>query len=145
MLHNLGNPCYSRRMNQKTFRIIRPVGLKPLPDKYEEKIAELCANYFQSDITFVLRGNHTTPDIQVMKTGQFWEIKNIKSNGKHAIEDNLRKASKQSDRIIISLLRCSKADATQAESRICHILKTKRMPISRALLVLKTGEIIDIK
>lgn len=47
----------------RDFNIIRPLGLKP------------------------------KPDIQVIRTGEYWEIKNLRGNGKHTVEDNLRKAS----------------------------------------------------
>ena len=129
----------------ETYNIIRPVGLKPLPDKYEEKVAELCAKWFCSDIAFVLRSGHTTPDIKVLKTDQFWEIKNIKSDGKHAIEDNLRKANKQANNIIISLLRSPDKDYSRVESRIRYILKSTNVKFAGVLLATKTGKIIDIK
>lgn len=131
-------------MNKKVFRIIRPVGLRPIPNEFEETIAELCAEYFHSDVEYVIRNNHTTPDIKVIKTRQYWEIKNICGSGKHTIEDNLRKASKQSPNVIISLLRSS-ADTQRTIMKIKNILKTKRMPIKRVLLVTKLKTIIDIK
>ena len=137
--------CYSDNMTKPTFHIIRPVGLKPLPNKYEERIAEICAEWFQSDVAFVMRGSHTTPDIKVIRTNQYWEIKNITGSSKHTIEDNLRKASKQSDKVIISLLNNSKIDANRAKFRIISILKTQRMPISSVLLKSKTQKVIDIK
>ena len=129
----------------ETYNIIRPVGLKPAPDKYEEKVAELCAKWFRSDIAFVLRSGHTTTDIKVLKTGQFWEIKNIKGCGNHTIEDNLRKASKQSQNVIISLLASKKMSSKQAKNRISYVLGTKRMPIKKVLLITKNEQVIDIK
>lgn len=130
---------------KKVFHIIRPVGLKPKPDKYEERVAEICANLFQSDIEFVIRGNASSPDIRVLKMGQYWEIKNIRSAGKHTIEDNLRKASKQAKNVIISLLKTQSADSRRIESRIRRVLATRRMPIERVILITKTGKAIDIK
>lgn len=129
----------------EAYNIIRPVGLKPLPDRYEEKVAELCAQWFRSDIAFVLRNGHTTPDIKVLKTGQLWEIKNIKSDGKHAIEDNLRKANKQADNLVVSLLRSSVKDYTRVKSRVKYILNNTNVKFARVLLITKTGKIIDIK
>lgn len=129
----------------ETYHIIRPVGLKPMPDKYEEKVAELCAKWLRSDVAFVLRSGRTTPDLKVLKTNQFWEIKNIKSDGKHAIEDNLRKANKQADNLVVSLLRSSTRDYTRAESRIRHMLKYTNVKFSRVLLITKSGKVIDIK
>lgn len=108
-------------------------------------MAELCAEYFKSDVAFVMRGSQTTPDIQVLKTRTYWEIKNIKGRGKHTIEDNLRKASKQSSHIVISLLAAPKADVRRVEGKIRSILATKRMSIKSVLLVTKAEKIIDIK
>lgn len=129
----------------KNFNIIRPVGLSPRPNKYEERVAEICAKYFQSDIRFIMRGNKTTPDIQIVKTGECWEIKNIKGVGKHTIEDNLRKASKQSPKIIISLLATSKLDSQRVAGKIRSVMATRRMPIDSMLLITKSEKVIDIK
>ena len=126
------------------YNIIRPVNLKPKPDKYEELVAELCAKYFCSDIAFVIRSSTKTPDITVLKTGQNWEIKNLRGNGRHTIEDNLRKASKQSKNIIVSLLR-SPMNARQAEARIKHALNTANYGLKHVALVTKSGKIIMIR
>lgn len=128
-----------------TFRIIRPIDLRPKPSRYEERVAELCAEWFQSDISFVVRSHHTSPDILVVRTNQFWEIKNIRGCSKHTIEDNLRRASKQSQNIIISLLISSRMSTCTAEGRIKQVLQARRMPIKHVLLITKMGKIIDIK
>ena len=128
----------------RNFNIIRPAHLKPRPDKYEERVAEICADYFKSDIKFVIRGAATTPDIQVVQTGKLWEIKNIRGCGKHTIEDNLRKASKQSRLIIISLLAAHKLDERRVEGKVRSIIATRRMLIDAVLLITKTGKVIDI-
>lgn len=127
------------------FKIIRPTNLKPIPSLHEEKVAAICAKWFRSDISFVRRSAHTTPDIFVARRKQYWEIKNIKGSGNHTIEDNLRKASKQSENIIISLLASPRMDARVAESRIKYILKTKRMLIKHVLLITKDEKVIDIQ
>ena len=129
----------------KEFKIIRPVGMKPKPDKYEEKVAELLAVKLQSDIAFVLRGSSTTPDIFLLKTKKYWEIKNIKGDGRHTIENNIRQASKQSKNIVISLLKSSNLAASRIESKIRYVLKTTNVKVDHTLLVTKTGKVIDIK
>ncbi len=128
-----------------TFHIIRPIDLRPKPSRYEERVAELCAEWFQSDISFVVRSHHTSPDILVVRTNQFWEIKNIRGCSKHTIEDNLRRASKQSQNIIISLLVSAKMNTRTAEGRIKQVLQAGRMPIKHVLLITKTEKIIDVK
>ncbi len=115
-----------------------------MPDEFEETVAELCAEHFQSDIEFIVRNRHTTPDIKVVKTRQSWEIKNIRGYSKHTIEDNLRKANKQADNIIVSLLRSSRMDATRAEARIRYMLKATNVKFRHVLLITKDRKIIDI-
>ena len=124
------------------YNLIIPVGLKPYPDKYEEMVAKICAKYFQSDIIFVKRSIATTPDIQIVKTAEFWEIKNIQGNSKNTIEDNLKRASKQADNIIISLLR-SKMTSTQAIARIRYFLMHPRRNVRRVILITKDHKVID--
>ena len=127
------------------YRLITPIDLRPQPDKYERAVARLCAEKFQSDILFVKRGISTTPDIQVVATGQFWEIKNIQGKGRHMIENNLRKASKQSTNVIVSLLKNPKITAQQAESRIRYVLRTSNIQLKHVKLVSRSGAMIDIK
>ncbi len=128
----------------KTYHVLRPAELRPTPTRYEEKVAEICALHFRSDVMFVVRSGHTTPDLEVVRMKQFWEVKNIRGSSNHTVEDNLRKASKQSENVIISLL-SSKMDTKRTEARIRHILRTKRMPLKRVLLITRTGIVIDIK
>lgn len=130
---------------KNSYNIIRPIGLRPKPDWREERVAEICAEYFRSDVTFVMRGSSTTPDIQVLRTNEFWEIKNIRGNGKHTIEDNLRKACKQSDRTVVSLLVMPKANSRRIEGKIRSVLANRRMPIKSVLLITKAGKVIDIR
>lgn len=140
----LGEFIYNKLMVEE-FKIIRPVGMKPKPDKYEEKVAELLAVKFQSDVAFVLRGSNTTPDVFVVKTKKYWEIKNIRGDGRHAVENNMRQASKQAKNLVISLLKPSKIETTRTESRIRFVLKTTNIKLEHVLLVTKTGKVIDIR
>ncbi len=126
------------------YHLIIPIGMKPEPDKYEKTIARLCAEKFQSDILFVLRGTSTTPDIQVVKTGRRWEIKNVKGLGRHTIEDNLREANHQAENVIISLLR-TKMTPQQAEVRIRFYLKRARKNLRHVVLIAKQGRFIDFE
>lgn len=132
-------------MKSSNYAIIVPPDLKPRPDKYEMMAAEICAPYFHSDMEFVLRGSRTTPDIRVLKTGQAWEIKSIRGNSKYTIRDNLKKASRQSNCVIISLLKPTTMTPTQAEARIRHFLATTKTKIQRVLLITKQKKVIDIE
>ncbi len=131
----------NREQNQ--FKVIIPVDIKPYPDSYEEMVARILARKFQSDILFVQpTGSLHTPDLQVAKTREFWEIKNIRGNGKNTIEDNLKRAAKQSRNVVISLLR-SKMPYTQAVARIRHNLNEAHGNIKKVILITKSGKTID--
>lgn len=82
------------------------------------------------------------PDLQVVKTGEFWEIKNIRGNSKNTIEGNLKKAARQSSNVVISLLR-SKMSYAQAVVRIRHNLNRSHGGIKKVILVTKSGKTID--
>ncbi len=125
------------------FKVIIPVDMRPYPDNYEEEVARILARRLQSDMLFVPPSNSLhTPDLQVVKTGEFWEIKNIRGNGKNTIEDNLKKAAKQSSNVVISLLR-SKMTYLQAISRIRYFLSRPHGNIKQIILVTKGGKAID--
>lgn len=132
----------TKQTQTNQFNVLIPITVKPHPDKYEEKVARILAQKFQSDILFVPRRANRTPDIQIVRTKQYWEIKNIRGNSKKTIEDNLRKAAKQSDRVVISLLR-TKMTATQASSRIKHYLSQARGNIKHVILITKKDKCID--
>jgi hypothetical protein len=129
---------------RKEYAIIKPVGLKPKPDEYEENVAELVALHFKSDIKFVKRETTTTPDLLVLRYNQRWEIKNVKGNSKHTIQNNLREAGHQSDHIFVSLLR-TKMTEKQAISRINFFLKNDPNTIKHIILITKSGKTIVIK
>lgn len=130
------------RLQRQTFEVIIPTSIKPLPDKYEMAVARILAQKFQSDVRFIECGTTRTPDVQVLLTKKYWEIKNIKGNGKLTIEDNLKKASKQSDCIVISLLR-SAMTPEKAASCIKWYLNHAHTNIKHVILITKRGKTID--
>ena len=130
-------------MNKKKYNLIVQSGRRQYPDKYELMVGELCAKWFDSDILFLNPDNKTSPDFEVMRTGERWEIKNIRGNGKFTIDDNLRKAEKQSNNVIISLLKPTKMSQAQAMAKIKHYLGYRNAKIKQVLLVTKTKKIID--
>lgn len=125
------------------FKVITPIDMKPYPDSYEERVARILARRFQSDMMFVPpSGSLHTPDLQVIKTGEFWEIKNIRGNGKNTIEDNLKKAAKQSKNVVISLFR-TKMTQAQAAARIRYFLSRPHGNIKNVVLIAKNDKTID--
>lgn len=133
--------CYDRYM---AYKLILTSEIVPPPDKYELCAAKILAEYFKSDVRFVPRNGRPTPDIWVISKSESWEIKNIRGNGKHTIEDNLRDASRQSKNVVISLLKPTKMSAQRAISRINFFLRHGRRLPHRVILVTKQGKVIDI-
>lgn len=130
-------------MNTEQFKVIIPVDLTPYPDPYEEKVARILARKFQSDVMFVQAGGPLhTPDLQIIKTDEFWEVKNIRGDGKNTIEDNLKRAAKQSSNVVISLLR-TKMTPTQAAARIRCFLSKPHRSIKQVILITRSEKTID--
>ena len=131
------------KLKKASFGVIVPISVSPLPDEYEMRVARVLAYKFQSDVVFVAATNSLhTPDLRIARTGELWEIKNLRGNGKNTIEDNLKKAAKQSSNVVVSLLR-SKMMPTQAIARIRYNLKRSHGGIKKVILVTRGGRCID--
>ena len=120
------------------YELNEPDPLRPL----ELYAANIVANYFRSNIVFIRKMPHTTPDLYVIKTRQSWKLKSPLSNGKRTIANNLRNASRQSKKIIIDLSRC-KMNNTRAITRIHGFLKSGDAHIEKLLVIDKSGKVID--
>lgn len=127
------------------YRVIIPIGILPPPNQDELYIAQLAAEYFQSDILFVKRSmTSPTPDLYVIEIHQYWEIKTIRGNSKRTIENALRNARRQSANIILSIVN-SKMTLSQASGRVQECTRRGRLRAKRILIVSKTTKkLIDI-
>lgn len=127
------------------YRVIIPIGILPPPNQDELYIAQLAAEYFQSDILFVKRFmTSPTPDLYVIKTHQYWEIKTIRGNSKRTIENALRNARRQSVNVILSITK-SKMTVSQASGRVQECVQHGRLYAKHILVVSKsTKKLIDI-
>jgi hypothetical protein len=82
--------------------LLIPKGLPPL-ENHEEETIDFLRN-FGHDIEFLLPKQEKgarTPDIKM--GGEFWEIKTIFGNNKHTIQQVLKRARKQSNKILLDL------------------------------------------
>lgn len=131
-------------MQVMEYRLIIPVHLKPSPTQDEIAVAKTLADYFQSDVEFVVRSFLHTPDLKVCRLNQYWEIKNIRGNSPKTIENILRTAQYQSDNIIISLSR-TKMDSEHAVSRIKQCLRRNRVAAKRIIVISKRQKVIVVK
>jgi hypothetical protein len=129
-----------------TYNLIEPSDLKPEPTKYEKVVARIMAEREKSDVKFVKRGTNTTPDIYIVRTRQYWEIKNIEGNSKETIQNNMRKADGQARRVIISLVKPKCRMTTErAVGRIKEFLKSGPTRFKAVLLITKRGNVLDIR
>lgn len=107
-------------------------------------VAEVLSNYFHSDIKFVARGISHTPDIFIIRLNQYWEIKNIRGNGRRTIANVLREAQYQAENLVISLTRTSMS-AQQASGRIRQYIREGRTRIKRIVIITKAKKVLVIK
>lgn len=126
------------------YKVIYEEGSDSKPRPHEQKVAELLAQYFRSDLIFMRRYSSKTPDLHIIKTNIHWELKSPIGNGKHTIQNNLREASKQSENIVLDLTR-SKMTDTQGLSRINEFMSREKARIKRLKVIMKNGTVVDIK
>lgn len=125
----------------KKYRIIIPQGIQPVPENFEISAAVLLLDYFKADIEFLPVTSCKTPDIKVK--GEEWEIKSPAGKGKHVIEDQIKRASRQSLDIIIDSRRC-KLHIARVRNQLNYNVSL-RPHLKQVLLINKKGEVEVIK
>lgn len=114
-----------------------------IPEKHELEIAVIFLA-MGKDIEFLkpsrIKGAKT-PDI--VMDGIAWEMKSPTGNKSYTIEEQLRRASKQSPYIIIDTRRTLLLD-TKIEKQIYNYLKKSQI-IKKVLVINKNSKILDIK
>ena len=131
-------------MSQKKYVVHFEDTGKSRPRSHEEEAAKLVANFFKSNIIFLRRRSSKTPDLYILKTNVRWELKSPLGGGKHTVQNNLRGVDSQSENVILDLTRSKLSDA-QGISRTKEFLKTERTRIKKLKIILKSGDIIDVK
>ncbi len=127
----------------KVGRIIIPGGMKPPPEAHELETADVFARAGK-DVEFIpprrMRGSKM-PDIKI--DGVLWEMKSPTGSGKKTIQDQIKRAMRQSKNIILDGRRTKLMD-----EYIVKELK-KQMTLSRSIqrliFISKTDVIIDIR
>lgn len=122
------------------YRVIIPTTLKPAPARYEITAATLLAEYFKSDVEFILRSNHKTPDFLI--NGVKWELKSPTGDGKYNIQHQIKAAAKQSANVVFDARR-SKMHMAKIRNEVeRHFVYTK--PIKRLILIDKNKAIVEL-
>ena len=125
----------------RKYRVIIPQNVQPVPENFEISAAVLLLEFFQSDIEFLPVTSFKTPDVRIK--GQKWEIKSPSGKGKHVIEDQIKRASKQSLNIIIDARRC-KLHIARVRNQLAYNVSL-RPHLKRVLLINKKSEVEVIK
>ena len=102
----------------------------------------LLLDYFDTDITCINPGFGKTPDIRIK--GIEWELKSPQGDGVKTIENILKKATKQSNNIILDFSRI-KMNGNQALSRTRYYLHNNKHRIQRLIIITKNHKVIDFK
>jgi len=100
----------------------------------EAKVAGILANYFDRDVTVLKPVNRfkiRTPDYVI--DGVFYELKTIKSPKANKVEDRIKEAVGQANRIVIDI-RSTRIHENRA-SEIIHEIIKKNKKIHQVLLI----------
>lgn len=128
----------------KTYTIhIEETG-KSRPRPHEIEAAQKIASQLKSSLIFLRRESSKSPDLYILKTNTRWELKSPTGGSKHTIQNNLRNADDQSENVILDLS-VSKFSDEKGISRAEEFMKHERSKIKKLKVLLKSGELVDIK
>lgn len=112
------------------------------PHEYQTAVALARAGY---DVAFIAKSNaehERTPDVLI--DGERWELKAPKASNARAIDRNLRRALRQSPRIVIDSRRMKDLPDAVVERELRKHARDMRS-IQRLLFVNRSKEVIDMK
>jgi len=127
-------------MKRKT-RVILPTDSSSQPADHEISAAYILKDYFKTDVVFIDRQRHKTPDVEIKNIR--WEIKSPTGGGKRNIQHQILNARKQSNNIVL--------DARRAKMRSERIMSELNRWYSlspwlkRLILITKSGKVIEFK
>ena len=128
-------------MSNKKYQVTVRTDPQDAPKDHEMSAALIMANHFKTDIIFLRPDRYKTPDFDI--NGTKWEPKSPTGSGKKTMENNLRSARKQSNRVVIDLRRC-RLHQIRALSRIKFYLDTDNHDLQQVKVITKSRKIIDI-
>ena len=130
-------------MNKK-YEVFIEEGGKSGPRQHERRLAQIVADYFESDVIFLRRRSSKTPDLYIIKTHIRYELKSPQGGSKHTIQNNLRAVDGQSENVILDLSRAKLTDE-QGISRAKEFVKSEHSRIKHLKIFTKSGRMVDIK
>ncbi|MBR2998202.1 hypothetical protein IKF34_00275 [Candidatus Saccharibacteria bacterium] len=125
---------------KNNYKLIIPKELIKEIDLKEISAAEILMEYFKTDISFIRRSNHKTPDFEI--NGLRWELKSPTGSGKHNIQHNMQDAALQSENIIIDG-RKSKIHPIRLRNEAKYQFEIIKS-LKRVLIITKSKKVLEI-
>ena len=127
-------------MSRLEYSVIVPRSVIPMPSKQEMSAAYILSDFFKTDVKFIPRTNHKTPDLLINDIE--WELKAPTGDGKRNLQHTVSRAIKQSRYIIVDV-RFSKLHISKIKSKLTLEMK-KNKQIKRLLLIDKQKKVVEI-
>jgi hypothetical protein len=127
--------------HQKNGKIIIPHGVTIW--SHEFKTAQVLAKSGYTVEFIVENRSRHAKSADIIINGLYWEIKSPRTDKLSAIERNLKRASKQSENIIIDSQRLSKLHDSKVQRKLAEKLKSQKS-IARILFINRNRQVIDI-
>lgn len=107
----------------------------------QEMVVATVLSWSGDDIKFLLEGGKSTPDIEYR--GMFWEIKSLRGNSRHTVENNIRLVLLQSPNIVVDLQLTKMTD----EKCLGYIRQqiSLRKKIKHVIAITKRRQIVELK
>ena len=125
----------------KKYKVIDLSPRNDSPKDLEFSAAQIIADYFKTDVIFQRVKILSTPDLIVK--GRTLELKSPIGDSKNTISNNIKTARKQSESIVIDLMRC-KMNEVRAISRIKAIYKKRKRKTGSYYIICKDKKILDV-
>ncbi|MCL1804546.1 MAG: hypothetical protein FWG28_00845 [Clostridiales bacterium] len=133
-----------KRKQQNPGKVIIPVGHPNPPEPHEVDAAMVLARHYQTTVEFLVPvDDYKRKSADIVMLGVEWEIKCPIGKSRYTIQEQFRRASKQSKYIIIDSRR-TKLNDDDIEKSILHEIR-KRPSIKRVLLVDKLEKVVEIE
>ena len=134
----------SKKKKQKNkAKVIIPLGHPNPPEQHEIDAAMILASHYNTKVEFIVPvDDYLRKSADLIMSGVEWEMKSPIGYSKATIENQFRRASKQSKNMVIDTRR-TKLDDKDIEKAILRETK-KPSAIKRVILINKFGEIVVI-
>ena len=125
-------------------RVIIPTNHPNHPEPHEVDVAFILARHYRCTVEFLVPVDdymRKTADLKML--GVTWEVKSPTGNSKSTIGAQFRRASRQSNNIVLDTRR-TKLNYDKIKKQI--IIETKqRTSINKVILINKSGKVVEIK